>query len=83
MTGRASTLRSAPFTPPLEQAADSTVSVGLEPILCSQAEAWKMLAIGKTLGAALLASGQLESVRIGSRRLVKIASVKFLAEHGK
>lgn len=38
-----------------------------------------MLAIGKTLGAELLASGQLESVRIGARRLVKIASIKRLA----
>jgi len=51
----------------------------MEPILCSQAEAWKMLAIGKTKGAELLASGQLESVNIGARRLVKIASVRRLA----
>lgn len=50
-----------------------------EPILCSQAEAWKMLGIGKTLGAELLASGQLQSVRIGSRRLVKVASVRRMA----
>jgi len=51
----------------------------LDPILCSQADAWKMLGIGKTLGAELLASGRLQSVRIGSRRLVLIASVRQLA----
>ncbi len=60
----------------------------MEPILCSQAEAWKMLAIGKTKGAELIASQQLETVRIGARRLVKISSVKRLAgvaveQHGE
>lgn len=67
----------------IEASATHPASVGPEPILCSQAEAWKMLAIGKTLGAALLSSGELQSVRIGSRRLVKIASVRLLAERGK
>lgn len=51
----------------------------MQPILCSQAEAWKMLAIGRTKGAELIASGQLETVRIGARHLVKIESVKRLA----
>ena len=51
----------------------------MEPILCSQAEAWKLLAIGKTKGAELIAQGQLETVRIGSRRLVKVASVRRMA----
>lgn len=51
----------------------------VEPILCSQADAWKMLAIGKTKGAELIADGRLETVRIGTRRLVKIASVRRLA----
>lgn len=51
----------------------------MEAILCSQAKAWAMLAIGKTKGAELIASNQLETVRIGSRRLVKIASVLRLA----
>ena len=51
----------------------------MEPILCSQTEAWKLLAIGKTKGAELIAQGQLETVHIGSRRLVKIASVMRLA----
>lgn len=51
----------------------------MEPILCSQAEAGKMLAIGKTKLGELIAQGELESIRIGSRRLVKIASVHKLA----
>lgn len=51
----------------------------MQPILCSQAEAWTMLAIGKTKGAELIASGQLETVRIGARRLVRITSVERLA----
>lgn len=52
----------------------------MEAILCSQAEAGKMLAIGKTKLGELIAQGELESVRIGSRRLVKIASVRRLAD---
>lgn len=51
----------------------------MEPILCSQAEAGKMLAIGKTKLGELIAEGELETIRIGSRRLVKIASVHKLA----
>lgn len=51
----------------------------MQPILCSQAEAGKMLAIGKTKLGELVAQGQLETVRIGARRLVKIASVMRLA----
>lgn len=51
----------------------------MEAILCSQAEAGKMLAIGKTKLGELIAEGELESIRIGSRRLVKITSVRRLA----
>lgn len=51
----------------------------MEPILCSQAEAGKMLAIGKTKLSELISNGQLETIRIGARHLVKIASVKRLA----
>ena len=51
----------------------------MQPILCSQAEAGKSLAIGKTKVGELIADGQLESVLIGTRRLVKIASVRRLA----
>jgi excisionase family DNA binding protein len=38
-----------------------------------------MLGIGKTKLGELIASGELDTVRIGSRRLVKIASIKRLA----
>ena len=51
----------------------------MQPILCSQAEAGKMLAIGKTKLSELIGDGQLETVRIGTRRLVKISSLKRLA----
>lgn len=51
----------------------------VDAILCSQADAGRMLSIGKTKLGELIAQGQLESVRIGARRLVKIASVKRLA----
>jgi excisionase family DNA binding protein len=51
----------------------------MEAILCSQAEAGKMLAIGKTKLGELIAHGEIETIRIGTRRLVKIASVRRLA----
>lgn len=51
----------------------------MQAILCSQAEAGKMLAIGKTKLGELIAEGKLETVRIGSRHLVKIASIHRLA----
>ena len=51
----------------------------MQPMLCSQAEAGKMLAIGKTKLGELIAKGDLETIRIGARRLVKIASVRRLA----
>ena len=51
----------------------------MEAILCSQAEARKMLAIGKTKLGELIADGELDTIRIGARRLVKIASVRRLA----
>lgn len=53
--------------------------IDVEAILCSQAEAGKMLAIGKTKLSELIASGELETIRIGTRRLVKICSVRRLA----
>jgi len=54
----------------------------MQAILCSQAEAAKMLAIGKTKIGELVATGQLETVSIGARRLVKIASIQRLAGVG-
>lgn len=54
----------------------------MEPILCSQAEAGKMLAIGKTKLTELIAEGAIDTVKIGARRLVKISSLKRLAGMG-
>jgi excisionase family DNA binding protein len=51
----------------------------VEAILCSQAEAGKVLAIGKTKLGELITQGELETIRIGARRLVKIASIRRLA----
>jgi excisionase family DNA binding protein len=51
----------------------------MEPILCSQAEAGKILAIGKTKLGELIAQGELETIRIGARRLVRISSLRRLA----
>lgn len=53
--------------------------LAVEAILCSQVEASKMLAIGKTKLSELIAHGELETIRIGTRRLVKIASIRRLA----
>lgn len=55
------------------------VKAMLDPILCSQVAAAKMLSIGKTKLGELISSGELETVKIGARRLVKISSVKRLA----
>lgn len=51
----------------------------MQPLLISKKSARESLMIGKTKLDELIASGELETVRIGSRRLVKIASLKRLA----
>lgn len=54
--------------------------VSTEPLLTSKADGRRMLGnIGSTKFDELISSGELESVKIGSRRLVKIASIKRLA----
>lgn len=51
-----------------------------EPLLTSKANGRRMLGdIGSTKFDELIASGQVESVKIGSRRLVVIASIRRLA----
>lgn len=45
-------------------------------ILCSISDATKALGIGRTKFYELLASGDLESIQIGTRRLVKMDSIK-------
>lgn len=51
-----------------------------EPLLTSKANGRRMLGdIGSTKFDELIASGQVESVKIGSRRLVVIESIRRLA----
>ena len=53
----------------------------MEPVLCSIAEAARTLGIGKTKTYELINKGQLECVTLGTRRLVKIASIRNLVEN--
>lgn len=50
--------------------------------LCSVSDAAKMLGLGRTKIYDMLAKGQILSMRIGSRRLVKVESIKALIERG-
>lgn len=49
-------------------------------ILCSVNEAAQMLGIGRTKIYDMLSKGDLASMQIGTRRLVKIDSIKALIE---
>ena len=51
----------------------------MEPVLCSIAEAARALGIGKTKAYELIESDTLETLTIGTRRLVKVESIKRLA----
>lgn len=52
-----------------------------QPLLCSINEATKLLGIGRTSIYSLLNSGDLESIQIGTRRLVKVDSIKAFIEN--
>jgi len=52
----------------------------MDPVLCSIADAARVLGIGKTKTYELISESQLECVTIGSRRLVKVASINRLVE---
>lgn len=49
-------------------------------ILCSVNDAAQMLGIGRTKLYEMLSTGQLASMQIGTRRLVKVESIKALIE---
>ena len=51
-----------------------------EKYLCSISDAAKVLGLGRTKTYSLLASRDLESIQIGTRRLVKIASIEAFIE---
>jgi excisionase family DNA binding protein len=48
--------------------------------LCSVPDAARMLGIGKTKFYEMLKSGEIASMQIGKRRLVRIDSIKALIE---
>lgn len=52
----------------------------LSPVLLSIAHTAQMLGIGKTKTYELISEGLLDTVQIGTRRLVTIASIKRLIE---
>lgn len=48
-------------------------------LLCSVEEAMNTLGIGRTMLHRLIFEGQLDTVKIGRRRMVKVSSVHALA----
>jgi len=52
----------------------------MDPVLCSIAEAARSLGIGKTKAYELIQAQKLETITIGTRRLVKVKSIARLAE---
>ena len=51
----------------------------MDALLCSQADAARMLNLGKTKISELVAQKKLSTIKIGSRRLVRIDSIHELA----
>ncbi|BAI97995.1 hypothetical protein Sj15T_23980 [Sphingobium sp. TA15] len=51
-----------------------------EPYLCSVSDAAKMLGVGRTKLYDMIAKGEILSMQIGTRRLVKVASIRALIE---
>ncbi|AOL94498.1 helix-turn-helix domain-containing protein [Porphyrobacter sp. LM 6] len=51
-----------------------------EPVLCSVAQAALALGIGKTKTYELISEGLLDTVTIGTRRLVTVESIRRLVE---
>lgn len=52
----------------------------MQPITVSIAEACRIVGIGKTSLYAAINAGKIEAVRVGRRRLVKVASLEALIE---
>jgi len=51
----------------------------MEPFLVSIPEAGRLLNLGRSKTYELIGSGTLQTVKIGTRTLVKVASIKALA----
>ncbi len=71
-----------PSTSARESATAVRQSFEPEPLAYSIAETCRVVGVGKTTVYELIAAGQLESVMIGRRRLIKAASLKQLLETG-
>ncbi|WP_417618123.1 helix-turn-helix domain-containing protein [Parasphingorhabdus sp.] len=54
----------------------------MEPQLVSIAVSCQLLSLGRTTIYRLISQGQLETVKIGRRTLVKMESIKFLISEG-
>jgi excisionase family DNA binding protein len=54
----------------------------MEPICTSINETARALGVGRTKIYELINAGQLETVKIGRRTLVRIASIRAIAEEG-
>lgn len=55
----------------------------MEAHLASISEAQRALGIGRTTAYHLIEAGKLEKVKIGRRTLIKISSIKALADEGQ
>jgi excisionase family DNA binding protein len=55
----------------------------MEPILTSIANTAKTLDVGRTTVYLMLADGRLDSIKLGSRRLVKTESIRRLIDSAK
>lgn len=56
------------------------MSVSVGSILCSIKDAANSLGVGRTLTYDLIKKGRLDTVKIGSRTLVKVDSIKALID---
>lgn len=61
---------------------DHERTMTMKPVLCSIADAARILGIGKTKTYELISEEVLECVTIGARRLVKVSSINKLVDDG-
>ena len=54
----------------------------MQPLVCSISATCRMLGLGRTKVYDLLATGALQSIHIGRRRLVLVASIHALLDSG-
>jgi len=54
----------------------------VEPLLLSVKQTTAALSVGNTTVYALIKSGELETIKVGTKRLIKYESIKRVAERG-